>query len=260
MDAVVAELAVAEIPEPVPVIVDQILMVRLQGGGTQPQVPVEPGRRLHGLLEPDGIAAAGEEEIGLVDVADLAAMDELDRLAEAAPPAALRAAGGDPLVLSRRLDELRALPNIVRDGLFDVDIFARLHGPDGGERVPVISGGDGDRVDLLVLEDAAHIGIDFGTLAGLLKDRRGRGFGAASVRVYQRGNFDIGNGEDFANMRGTARADSDDREADAVIRAGPGLRGRRGGGYEKMTAVHKRHQSTPDVGQDSIPMSFTSWK
>src|SRR5437762_12651871 len=96
VDPVVAELAVAEIPEPVPVVVDQILMIGLQGCGTQPQVPVEPGRRLHGLLEPNGIAAAGEEEIGLVDIADGAVMDELDRLSEAAPPAPLRATGGDP--------------------------------------------------------------------------------------------------------------------------------------------------------------------
>jgi len=79
----------------------------------------------------------------------------------------------------------------------------------------VVRGGDGDCVDLLVLEDPAHIGIDFGTLAGLLKDGRGRGFGTASVRVHQRGDFDIGNRKDFANMGGAARADSDDGEADA---------------------------------------------
>ena len=120
----------------------------------------------------------GEEEVALIDVADRAGMDQLDRFAEAAPPAALRAARGDALVLARGLHELRAFPDIVGDGLFDIDILAGLHRPDRGQSVPVIGGRDRDRVDVLVLEDAPHVGFDLRALAGLLEDQRA----AASVR------------------------------------------------------------------------------
>src|SRR2546423_173623 len=136
MDAVVAELAVAKVPEPVPIVVDQILMIGLHGGGAHPQIPVEPGRGFHWLLEPDRIAIAGKEKVGLVHVADLAIVDKLDGLAEAAPPAALRAAGRDPFILTGRLDQLRTFPYVVADRLFDVGVFTGLHGPDGGQSMP----------------------------------------------------------------------------------------------------------------------------
>ena len=47
----------------------------------------------------------------------------------------------------------------------------------------MVGGGDGDRVDILVLEDPAHIGLELGPFAGLLKDSGGRGFRAAAVDV-----------------------------------------------------------------------------
>src|SRR5213593_4718022 len=138
MDAVVAELAVAKVPEPVPIVVDQVLMIRLHGGRAHPQVPIEPRRGFHRLLETDRVPISGKEEVGLVHVADLAIVDELDGLPEAAPPTALRAAGGDPLILADSLDELRALPYVVGHRLFDIGVFAGLHGPDGGQGVPMV--------------------------------------------------------------------------------------------------------------------------
>ena len=42
VDAVIAEFAVAEVPEPVPVVVDEILVIGLHRGGSEPQVPVQP--------------------------------------------------------------------------------------------------------------------------------------------------------------------------------------------------------------------------
>ena len=180
-------------------------------------------------------------------------MDQLDGLPEAAPPAALRAAGGDPLILAGSLDELSAFPYVVGDGLFNVSVFAGLHGPNGGQGVPVIGGGDGDRVDVLVLEDATHIGFELGAFAGPLKDGRGGGFGAAAVDIDNSGDFDVGNGENFTDMRGAPRADTyDDGEADAIIRAGPGLRSGGRGGDKKMTAVHIFDKA-------ALPVYFTAY-
>src|SRR5262245_20452115 len=71
MDAVVAKLAIAKIPEPVPVVVDEILMIRLHRGGSDPEVPVEPGRWFHWRLETDRVPVAGKEEVGLINVPDI---------------------------------------------------------------------------------------------------------------------------------------------------------------------------------------------
>src|SRR5207249_12222772 len=73
---------------------------------------------------------------------------------------------------------------------------------------------------------------------GRLKDRGGGCFGAAAVDVDQRGDFDIGDREDFADMRGSPRANAHDRDAYTIVCAGPGLRSGRGSREEEITAVH----------------------
>jgi hypothetical protein len=57
----------------------------------------------------------------------------------------------------------------MRARLLDVDVLAGLAGPDGLEGVGVVGGGDGDRVDIFVLEKLAEVGVEFGLLlAGFL--------------------------------------------------------------------------------------------
>jgi hypothetical protein len=192
------------------------------------------------------------KKAGLVNVADFAGVDQLDGLPEAAPPASLCSAGCNSLVLAGRLDELSAFPYVVRDGLFNVSVFAGLHGPNGGQSVPVIGGGYGDRVDILVLEDATHIGFELGAFAGPLKDGRGGGFGAAAVDVDNCSDFDVGDRENFADMRGSPRADTYDGEVNAIIRAGPGLRSGGRGRDKKVTAVHIFDKA-------ALPVYFTAY-
>ena len=92
-----------------------------------------------------------------VDLADAAVLDELDRVAHRRPAAVHRADLDDLAVARLRLDHLAAFPHRVRRGLLDVDVLAGLQRPDRRERVPVIRGGDDDGVDVLVVEDAAHV-------------------------------------------------------------------------------------------------------
>src|SRR5207249_6673105 len=55
---------------------------------------------------------------------------------------------------------LPALPPEMRAWLFDVDVFARLAGPNRYQRMPVIRRGDRNSVDGFVFHNAARIGID----------------------------------------------------------------------------------------------------
>ena len=53
---------------------------------------------------------------------------------------------------------LAAFADVVADRLLDVDVLARLHRPDGGQRVPVVRRGDADDVDrCVVFHDAAQV-------------------------------------------------------------------------------------------------------
>src|SRR5882762_7917151 len=75
--------------------------------------------------------------------------------------------------------------------LFDVDIFARLTGPDGQKRVPVIRRGDGDDIEFLVLKGLANVLKTFGRVAALLANLLAARLEQTPVRVDQMGDLDI---------------------------------------------------------------------
>jgi hypothetical protein len=72
-----------------------------------------------------------------------------------------------------------AFPKIIGKWLFDINIFACLTGPDGGEGVPVIGRGDHHRVDGLVVHNSAEVSMGSDFFAPILE---GLGF-AVQVRL-----------------------------------------------------------------------------
>ena len=106
------------------------------------------------------------EAAGDLDLAEVAgAHPSRAPRADALVRAALRAGLDDAVVFARRLDHLAAFPDVVRDRLLDVDVLARLAGPDDDQRMPVVRRGDGDGVDVLVFEQLADIGVGLHRLA-----------------------------------------------------------------------------------------------
>ena len=89
---------------------------------------------------------------------ELAAVNVVDRLPNRLVRAALRAALDDLFVLVRSVDQLPAFPNVLADRLLDVDILAGLHRGNRNQRVRVIRRGDGNRVDVLPIEQPAIVG------------------------------------------------------------------------------------------------------
>src|SRR5262249_16372332 len=158
VDALVADVAVAGGPDPVPVVVQAPALQRRHRGRAAPQVVVAGlGHLALALGLPDAWPALVAEAAGQLDRADAAAEHQLPGLARAGHAAGLGAGLADALVAARGLDDAPALGHLVADRLLDVDVLAGLHGPDGGQRVPVVRGGDGDTVDRLVVEDLAEV-------------------------------------------------------------------------------------------------------
>jgi hypothetical protein len=86
----------------------------------------------------------------LGDVADLIGPNHFRTLTGAFVRITLVAHLRGHLVLRRCFSQLAALPHGMRQRLLDVDVFAPLHGPDGGRGVHKIGDGDDDRVDVVV--------------------------------------------------------------------------------------------------------------
>src|SRR5262249_8318846 len=161
MDALVAEVAVAVFPLPVPVVVQVLAHQRPVRRRAAPQVVVDAGRdRLRAAHLADRAARLVAQAAGQLHLADLARVHVLDRLAQPPAGAALRARLADLVQLAGHFDNAPTLADVVADRLLDVDVLAGLHGPDGGQRVPVVRRGDADDVDALVLEHLADVRLE----------------------------------------------------------------------------------------------------
>src|SRR5262249_1142496 len=158
VDALVAQVAVAVSVDPVPVVVEFRPHDRQLRGRAAPQVVVDAGGRLGRLLHlphaPAGLVAPAD---GQIDLAELAALDVGDGVAHALGTAALGADLADPVELPGGSQHDRAFLDVVAGRLLAVHVLAVLHGPDGHQGVPVVRGGDGDDVDVLVLDHPADV-------------------------------------------------------------------------------------------------------
>src|SRR5207344_1634196 len=133
---------------------------------SEEHVPVQTGGRGFVGLVADRLAALVAESLAGIEFADNAVFEALHRFHDVRRRAALLADLHHAAVLARGGDDLLAFENVVARRLLAIDVLARLDGPDGGEHVPVIRRGDGDRVDALILEGLAHVYVDFWLLVG----------------------------------------------------------------------------------------------
>src|SRR5262249_53904152 len=206
----VAEVSAAVFPKPVPVVVEMILVEGALPGRPQPQIVIDAWRAGAVGLLAYSVARLEAEAARRVKLANAALVQELDRRLNGRVAAALQADRDDAVVLARGLDHLAAFPDVVRRRLLDVDVLACLAGPDSGERVPVVRGGDGDGVHTLVVEDAAQVGLG---LALLFAAEVFQSFGEQPlVHVAERDNVDVRELGEFFVMGRAATADADNGE------------------------------------------------
>ena len=155
----VAQIGRSVLPEPVPAVVEVVLVERPVRCRSKPQVVVHARRHWTIGHDADRIAEASDDGLPHVDGAEPAVTHELHGLGEQRAAAPLRSNLDDPVVAPRRLDHAATFDDVVADGLFDVDVLAGLAGPDGHERVPVIGRGDRHGIDVAVVEHAPEIGF-----------------------------------------------------------------------------------------------------
>ena len=182
MHAVVDDVAAGIVPEPVPGVVEMVLVERTRGRRAEPHVVIDPGgHRLVGQVA-DGRPRLAVEDLDEVDLAQLARLQVLQGRRDVGSTPALGADLDDPAVLPSRLDHLAAFPDAVAGGLLDVNVLAGLAGPDRAQGMPVVGGRDHQRVDALVIEDAPDVADRLGTLPAQRLDLGWLAPGAAACR------------------------------------------------------------------------------
>ena len=174
VDAVVAQLAGPPVPEPVPVVVEAILHERAVGGGPLPHGIVDARGDRPGLALADRLPLPGGSRRGPSRPCRAPRNGRGPRRPGRAPCSAAGCRLDDPAILPRRLDDPTPLDDVVADRLLDVDVLARLAPHDGDQGMPVVGGRDRDRVDRLVVEQAAEVLLGPGRLARDLLDRLDR--------------------------------------------------------------------------------------
>ena len=157
MDALVSDVAIAKIPEPVPVVVNQVGVKSLLRCRPQPDVERQlAGGSPVGLTPMLGarLVAEGSRDLKL---AELSRLDHGNRMSPIPRGTALRTVLDDPVVTPRGFDGHPTFVHVVAARFFDVDVLARLAGPDRDQRVPVIRRGNRDSVDRLIIEHPANV-------------------------------------------------------------------------------------------------------
>ena len=140
------------------------------------------------------------------------------------------------LCLPRGRDHALALPDVVAGRLLAVHVFARLAGPDRGERVPVIWGRDRDGVDLFILVKLAEVVVDLG-LAALRLFGKGHGaLGLRLVHVADGGYLCVALFGDVSNVRPAASSHAHNGDIDPVVRSQRAKR--HGAPRDKSPALH----------------------
>lgn len=177
--SLVADVAAAVIPVPVPVVVKSVAVEGSFGGTAEPEVVVDFLKVVSvvvgHLLAIDGdieILAVGDGAIRIfsdrvarfeaqtachIDLADSAVVEEFHCLSDITDGAVMKASGDDTVIPAGGFDHFSAFPDVVRAGLFDKDVLSSLAGPYGGKGVPVVGGGDDDCVNVFVIEGLAQV-------------------------------------------------------------------------------------------------------
>ena len=217
MHALVADLAVAEIPEPVPVVVHQVAIERPQLGRPDPVVEVEGGGgRLVGL-EADAPPRLADVGLAHQQFAPLARLQGGHFTGPAALAALLGAVLDDDAVFFRGLDALAAFEEGMAAGLFHVDVLAGLAAPDRQQRVPMVGAGDGNGIQILVFQGLAEVLHAGGLVAGTFLDALGNGAEERTVGIDQVGDFHPLHAGILADMRPAPAVDPGHRHTDLVV-------------------------------------------
>src|SRR5690606_35683779 len=222
--ALVVEVAVAGLPEPVPVVVDEVVVVLLDLRRATPEIPVEMRRGILRVLHADSAARLAAVSVGDLQLSELPGADRIVKTLAARVAPALRAGLDHGAVFLPRLGRDAAFIDVVARGLLDVAVLSRLRRPDRHQRVPMVRSRDGDRVDVVAFEDAPNVGLAANLIGApdLVRVLADAAREDLLVRVDEEGNLHVLEAAEASDVRGASAVDPAYRDAEALVGAEDG--------------------------------------
>src|SRR5690606_32432192 len=123
---IVERLARSPVPEPMPVVMDDVVPVRLPGCRSLPELVVEPIRNCHLLTRTDRIPVVGVPSFGKIDLADFSVVNRLNRFFDIGPGSPLVPHLDYVAILFLHLHQPFPFLRIVAGGFFQIDMFSGL--------------------------------------------------------------------------------------------------------------------------------------
>ena len=261
MHPLVADLAVAEVPEPVPVVVNQIFVVRLLRRGPEPKVEVQPLRWRLRRFQSDAPPRLAGVAVRNQQPAILPAVDGRDLPGPLRVGAILRAVLDDATVLPRASTSLRPSEMLWLHGFSTYTSLPdwQAHMPSSecqwfGAAIETTSKSLSSKIVAEILDALGRIA------AAVLHHFAARSEQAA-VGIDQIRDLDVLHAAICLNMLHAAAVNAGHRDANPIVGAQHPARslcaadGKRGGDestgrgpLQKITAIVARHDSLPACG------------
>ena len=263
--SLVVQIAVAGAPEPVPVVVDVVLVILLDAGRTLPEVPVKICRGITGLLHSDAAARLAAVAVGDLQLAELALVNQVVESGHPGVTALLGAVLDDDLVLLPGRGGDRAFVDIVAGGLLDIAVLAGLGRPDRHQGVPVVRRRDADGIKALILESLTHIRAALAILPTFQPTLQ-----HVLIGIDQPGELDALVTAETPNVAAAATIQAADAHAKTLVRSedrsiyrdrgqADGCR-RAKGSLEETSTIDSAHKTSPCRSNDldcfSKPVAF----
>ncbi len=131
--------------------------------------------------------------------------------------AVLGAVLNDAPIFLRCFDQFSSFEDVVTERFLDVNVFACLTSPDRHQAVPMVGGGDGNDVDLLVVQHLSHVLDAIGGILELTRDELLAAIVKAGVGIDQVGDRNVLLASVPTDMRSSPSLDSANRYVDSVI-------------------------------------------
>ena len=208
MHALIAQVAVASVPKPMPVVLETVLCESAHGRRSQEEIPINARRSRTFRFLADARTPFIAQSFRCVELANGPIFQHLHGFLFVNNTAALRTHLDHALILSRRSNHLLTFPNVVAGWLFHVDIFPCLASPDATESVPMIGRGHGYCIHRFISEHFPHIAIGLRRFAAVVaSNQRRAAFLRRLIHIHQ-GDYVgiIAKLAIFAHVRGASTA------------------------------------------------------
>ena len=219
MDAVVADFPVAEIPVPVPVVRDVSFAKGNLRRRTDPQIPIDVLRGGRVWKERHQVARAVGKRLDGNRLPEHSLSPGDCAFFDSKVTSTLRSVLNADVVLSHRRRQLTALKEILRTGLFNVDVLSRLSRPNAQKRMPVVAGRDRNEIDVLIVKKLAGVLNGFAVVSLFIFDPIRSAVGAIQIRVSRSDNFHAVNAGKRLNVMISSTANAQHCAAKAVVRS-----------------------------------------